>query len=866
MARKSNFSALLLLFGLLVASDAFAQISGTLHAPDGTPQAGVVVFLNRTTLRSVTDDFGQFIFQNVPAGFHELVAYKKGFALYRAPMRVQADRTYNLNLTFASTEKKARGKSTSASEAALSEALFGSEGLMLYNPDTRPEAEVSGQKFRVLSGPVVMEYPNAGYRVTAYFSSSTFQSVAEAAYSYEEYQGSNVDQNMAVERARQAVYAGSLRHWLSATVAGTAKAEGFVAYDPSGQQLAEPPAAVASATPGYFRINLDQPIEVQYRDQPKTKLSASSPVDVSAGGIPINAKAVLADGPMNRTSLAQLLPIDYRPLQDIEATYAEALRYFYEKVYVQTDKPYYYPGEPLWFKAYINYYNQTWRDSLSDVLYVELLSASQEVKRQFMFRIDKGVSKGDFIFPDSLEAGTYYLRAYTNLRLNFGNTGLFTKPLRVLSITDKVDPISYAHTATSSSLTVTPKQKSYRVRDKITLDLHLEGAAGNGASLSVAVTDAVQVIAIPEPATILNNYPINANEIPKIRELDRRIERGVSFFGQFVNNKGLPEKTQLSFIQWKTGDFLTAETGDDGMFWQTGLQFTDSAKFSYKSDKAKGRPYGKVNILPREIPPLEKPDSPELPIVKVGAVQRVFSEYEVPKDSKLLEAVEVRSRRTDNEEFERGKKRPYGRADQTLTTKNLNLASGNILYALAGKVPGLVVNPVEGTIYYSRAMGTSFTQSPSPLVTVNDIPMAGEAGPVLLSLDINNIESIEFTKRINVLYGAQGNNGVIAVYTKMGAAVDTKDPNFQTIHLPGFSRSRTFIAPTHDQPKGESAPADYRSTLYWNPDVNVDASGVATLSFFASDLAGIYRVVVEGVTSDGKPVRAETYLSIEERP
>jgi hypothetical protein len=54
--------------------------------------------------------------------------------------------------------------------------------------------------------------------------------------------------------------------------------------------------------------------------------------------------------------------------------------------------------------------------------------------------------------------------------------------------------------------------------------------------------------------------------------------------------------------------------------------------------------------------------------------------------------------------------------------------------------------------------------------------------------------------------------------------------------------------------------------LYWNPDVTTDeATGTARISFFASDLAGLYRVVVEGVTSDGRPVRAEIFLPIEER-
>lgn len=865
MMRRSLF---LLLLVWASTSPAHAQISGTLSAPDGKPEGGVEVFINRSTFRAVTDDFGQFTLQGVPAGLHELVAYKRGFKLYRAPMRVQAGRSYTLNLTFASTEKKAKGKSTAESVAAFSEALLGPEGVLLFNPDHPVQVEANGTTFRVLSGPVLIEYPNAGYRITAYFAPHAFQSVADAAYCYQEYQGSNVNQNMSVERTRLAAYHGSLRHWLASTVAGKSREEGFMEFDEAGNPLPGPLPAIPSATPGYSRLRFDHPVVIQYKEQGKTVLSATDPVDVSANGMPINPRALRAEGPSSKPGLAYQLPLDYRPIRDIEGTYAEALRYFYEKVYVQTDKPYYYPGEPLWFKAYINYYNPGWRDSLSDVLYVELLSAREKVLVERIARIENGMSSGDFILPDSMPAGMYYLRAYTNLRLNFGDSGLFTKPLRVLRITDKVDPSHAAPAAPPSSLlTVVPDKKSYFERDKITLDLQLtDGLPLAGAHFSVSVTDAAQVLPVPEAQNILNTYPIGASEIPKIDELDRRIERGVSFFGQFLNNKGEPEKTQLSFIQWKTGDVLSAETGDDGMFWQTGLQFTDSALFSYKSDKAKGRPYGKVVIQPREIPRLHKPDSPDIRIAQAGTVQRIFSEYEVPKDSKLLEEIEITGKRPEDSDFERAKRRPYGMPDYTLTAKNLNVNSGNLLYALVGKVPGLMVNPGQGVVYFTRAYGTSITQPANPLVTINDVPMAGDAGTILQTIDFNTIESIEFTKRLNVLYGSQGSNGVIAVYTKAGAAVDKTDPNFQTIKLPGFSRTRKFEAPDYTRTREDVAQADYRSTLLWNPYVEPDVkAGTAQVSFFASDLAGLYRVVVEGVTGDGKPVRAEVYLTIEEK-
>ncbi len=843
------------------------QISGLITAPDGNPVRGAEIFINRTTLIATTNEFGEFALIDVPSGFHELVAYKKGYALYRAPMRVQEDRSYKLNLQFKALEKKSKEKTSQEETDSFNRALLGEEGLIIFQNEKQIQFEVSNGKYRVSSGPLVIEYPNAGYRITTYFSTTTFQEVSEAPYNYQEYHGADVNQNIAFEKARMALYRGSTRHWLMALVAGRTSEEGFTIRDAQGTVVDEETHTTPSATPGYDRIKIAEPLTVRFENE-KSTLLAADPIDVNQVGVMINPKLLRVSGAMSKPGLAHQLPLNYKPIADVESTFAEALKFFYEKIYIQTDKPYYYPGEPIWLKAYVNYYNPAWQDSLSDLMYVELIGPDRKVLIERMFRIERGVSYGDFVLPDTLKEGTYYLRGYTGLRRNFGDDGLFTKPLRILNILDKMDPSQRQPAQSPHGVAISSDQPVYRVRDKITLDIMTKDAMGNpvAGNLSVSVTDAAQAIAIPEINSILDDYPIRLGEISKIDELKYRIERGVSFYGQFLNNKGKGEKTQLSFIQWKTGDMLSAETDDNGMFWQTGLQFTDSAKFSYKSDKAAGKPYGRVVILDHDIPKLQAPQEPELKIVKVGAVQRIISDYEVPKDSKLLDEVSVSASRINTEELERIKRRPFGRADHTLNAKSLNTGMGNLLYALAGKVPGLVVNPSQGVVYFSRAMGTSITNSIGPMVTVNDIPMSGDAGNILQTIELNSIESIEFTARLNSLYGAQGAYGVISVYTKTGMSFDGSDPNFQTLKLPGFSKRRIFAAPDYSNPQTDATQTDFRATLYWNPDVRTDpGKGSAAVSFFASDLPGLYRVVVEGVSATGAPVRCETYLTIEEK-
>jgi uncharacterized protein YfaS (alpha-2-macroglobulin family) len=44
---------------------------------------------------------------------------------------------------------------------------------------------------------------------------------------------------------------------------------------------------------------------------------------------------------------------------------------------------------------------------------------------------------------------------------------------------------------------------------------------------------------------------------------------------------------------------------------------------------------------------------------------------------------------------------------------------------------------------------------------------------------------------------------------------------------------------------------DFRSTIYWNPNVTTDKDGNAAFEFYNADGKGSYRVIVEGIDSNG---------------
>lgn len=106
-----------------------------------------------------------------------------------------------------------------------------------------------------------------------------------------------------------------------------------------------------------------------------------------------------------------------------------------EKSYVQFDKDTYAAGETVWFKAYVVEGSTHQPDTLSRILYVDLLNPDQKVVQQRVLTLKNGTTPGDFQLADSLKQGTYTVRAYTNWMRNAGTGYFFTRPLTVWAST-----------------------------------------------------------------------------------------------------------------------------------------------------------------------------------------------------------------------------------------------------------------------------------------------------------------------------------------------------------------------------------------------------------------------------------------------
>lgn len=102
-----------------------------------------------------------------------------------------------------------------------------------------------------------------------------------------------------------------------------------------------------------------------------------------------------------------------------------------EKVYVQLDKPFYKPGEDIWFNAFVLNSNTNTPGNISDVVYVELIDPKGNVASRLDLVIQEGTAHGDFALQPSAPGGIYQVRAYTRWMKNFGKDNFFSKKIQI---------------------------------------------------------------------------------------------------------------------------------------------------------------------------------------------------------------------------------------------------------------------------------------------------------------------------------------------------------------------------------------------------------------------------------------------------
>ncbi len=134
-----------------------------------------------------------------------------------------------------------------------------------------------------------------------------------------------------------------------------------------------------------------------------------------------------------------------------------------DRVYVQLDKPFYKPGETIWFSAHVRDGKTMHASKQSDIVHAELINPKGAVMKKLQLIAKKGLANGDFDLGAEIPGGLYKIKAYTQWQKNEGETHLFEKEIQVQKV---VLP--------NLKMKLDFKRKAYGPGDEVTakLDLH----------------------------------------------------------------------------------------------------------------------------------------------------------------------------------------------------------------------------------------------------------------------------------------------------------------------------------------------------------------------------------------------------------
>ncbi|PZU09986.1 MAG: hypothetical protein DI622_16355, partial [Chryseobacterium sp.] len=102
-------------------------------------------------------------------------------------------------------------------------------------------------------------------------------------------------------------------------------------------------------------------------------------------------------------------------------------KYPQEKVHLVFNKNSFIAGENLWFKSFV--FDGYDISGISTSLFVELYDSNKVQIGKKIIPLINGQGSGNFILPESLKEGIYYVRAYTTWMANFNEDFQAIKPV-----------------------------------------------------------------------------------------------------------------------------------------------------------------------------------------------------------------------------------------------------------------------------------------------------------------------------------------------------------------------------------------------------------------------------------------------------
>ncbi|TLP78774.1 hypothetical protein [Maribacter sp. ACAM166] len=323
------------------------------------------------------------------------------------------------------------------------------------------------------------------------------------------------------------------------------------------------------------------------------------------------------------------------------------------------------------------------------------------------------------------------------------------------------------------------------------------------------------------------------------------------------------EKGQFSFGPYYFNDSITAII--------QAVDTTIRAKSAQKN----------IAIIVEEWPDIPKTAISKDSVVrdsKIFKIEEFYSQTEYPssyfldeQDLIKLNPVSIKAKKISRARFveeELNKTTPYGRPDirvfrdsvsgwQTMSVLGLLQRRGAVTRAGTSMMTSTTSNSISavGPLVLFNGTSTSITLAELNIMRANEVVY---------------VDIIRGYNSGASMYGARGMFGVIAIYTnppsiegleKYNNPIDI--PGIKTARITGFYKACEFYSPNYSEASTSKTELDYRTTLFWDPKVNLSKDGKTQIQFYTGDVTGDFMVKFQGISDTGKLVTGSHYFTVD---
>ena len=438
---------------------------------------------------------------------------------------------------------------------------------------------------------------------------------------------------------------------------------------------------------------------------------------------------------------------------------------------------------------------------------------------------------------------------------------------------------------------ITTDQPTYGKREKVSLQIAAKDSEGNPVegTFSVSITDRKSIQPDSLADNILSNLLLTSDlkgyvedpafyflnqDARTLRSIDylmmthgwRRhkmenvlrtpslnftnyIEKGQTISGRIMGFFGANvKKGPICVLAPKYNIIATTETDEKGQFI-VNTSFRDSTTFLVQARTKKG--FAGVDILM---------DPPQYPVAT----------HKAPYFNGATTFMEDYLMNTRDQYYMEGGMRVYNLKEVTVTAKRERPSSksiytggintytveedrlqgyGQTAFDAASRLPSVTIT--NGSEIHIR------NNSEPAIIVIDDI-VYEDASDILKDIQVSDMSSISLLRGAGaVILGPRASGGAVVITLKDPRNLPARPAQGIITYTPlGYSESVEFYHPTYDTPEKKNAQrSDFRSTVYWNPELRLDAEGKATIEYYTPDSTAPEDIIIEGVDKNGKVCR-----------